>query len=332
MAHEVSVIIPTLNRRDLLVRAVASCVAQKNLRGEVIVVDDGSTDGTREAIEAGGFPRGDWEVRYEVQARQGACVARNRGLAAADGEFVKFLDSDDELLAGVLSEEVALARATGADVILTGWIEGVWNADAGRYERQSVVSAPRLDRGIDDMLDGRGPWTSAALYRRSCVHHLEWDPAWKKAQDWGWALRVCLAGARFETLDKPSAVYRHYRGDRISADPEAFLLSMRARQQLLRMVEDTLRDRNELTPSRRVQLAEYYGKDRRVLAEHDPGAWRAVWRHCRELSPGFRPREDRVVCRLLNRLLGVHAGVRTFVLARRLVTGRRGPGRTRGVA
>src|SRR5262245_47409787 len=89
----VSVLVPTYNRSKLVRRAVESALAQSYRRLEVLVVDDGSSDDTRQVIE-GMDPR----VRYIRQANAGVSAARNRGIAEARGEFVAFLDSDDEWL------------------------------------------------------------------------------------------------------------------------------------------------------------------------------------------------------------------------------------------
>ena len=86
----VSVVIPTFNRRRLLERAVESVLAQSFSDLELIVVDDGSTDTTPEFVSGLGPP-----VRCIRQLRRGPAAARNRGIRAARGEFVAFLDSDD---------------------------------------------------------------------------------------------------------------------------------------------------------------------------------------------------------------------------------------------
>ena len=93
MALPISVIIPTHNRAALLERALRSVYAQTAPVLEVIVVDDGSTDGTRDLIERT-FP----DVRYCQQAQAGVSAARNRGIATAQGTWVALLDSDDEWL------------------------------------------------------------------------------------------------------------------------------------------------------------------------------------------------------------------------------------------
>jgi len=86
-----SVIIPSFNRRAMLKIAVASVLNQSFSDFEVIVVDDGSTDGTRSCVESIGDPR----IIYLYQHNRGVSGARNRGIALARGQYIAFLDSDD---------------------------------------------------------------------------------------------------------------------------------------------------------------------------------------------------------------------------------------------
>ncbi|RMG05915.1 MAG: glycosyltransferase [Nitrospirae bacterium] len=89
---DISVVIPVYNRRDMVVRAVNSVLSQIEPPLEVIVVDDGSTDGTQEALE--GFLPGIRMIR--LKSNSGPSVARNRGVREAGGRWIGFLDSDDE--------------------------------------------------------------------------------------------------------------------------------------------------------------------------------------------------------------------------------------------
>jgi len=93
MDNLVSVIIPTYNRAHCLGRAVASALDQTHHAVEVIIVDDGSTDGTRDLVLQN--YGADQRVRYIYQDNQGVAASRNTALRAARGDFVAFLDSDD---------------------------------------------------------------------------------------------------------------------------------------------------------------------------------------------------------------------------------------------
>jgi len=98
----VSVVIPTCNRADLVLRALASVRAQTRPPSEILVVDDGSTDATIERIRAA-FPK----VTLLEQKNRGVSAARNTGIQKARGTFIALLDSDDEWLPQKLDRQLA---------------------------------------------------------------------------------------------------------------------------------------------------------------------------------------------------------------------------------
>ncbi len=98
----VSVVIPAHNGGKTVARAIESALAQRYDPVEIIVADDGSTDGTREVV--GRYPE---SVRVVGQANRGAAAARNLGLREARGEYVAFLDVDDEFLPGRIEKGIA---------------------------------------------------------------------------------------------------------------------------------------------------------------------------------------------------------------------------------
>ena len=105
----VSVIIPSYNRAHFIERSVESALGQTHRDVEVIIVDDGSKDGTRALVEKvwSGEPR----VRYHHQDNKGISGARNTGLALATGDYVALLDSDDEWVPWKLEAQLACMRA-----------------------------------------------------------------------------------------------------------------------------------------------------------------------------------------------------------------------------
>ncbi|MBL6985741.1 MAG: glycosyltransferase family 2 protein [Methylobacter sp.] len=97
-----SVIIPSHNRRVLLKRALLSVYSQSLLPAEVAVIDDGSTDGTKAMLQQE-FP----QVNYYHQQNLGVSAARNLGIQQSTGDWLAFLDSDDEWLPGKLAKQKA---------------------------------------------------------------------------------------------------------------------------------------------------------------------------------------------------------------------------------
>lgn len=105
MKNKISVIIPTYNRQYLLERALHSVFHQSLPAAEIIVIDDGSTDGSAELIPSR-FPG----VCYIRQEHRGVSHARNHGIEKATGEWIAFLDSDDEWLPKKLEAQVKALR------------------------------------------------------------------------------------------------------------------------------------------------------------------------------------------------------------------------------
>jgi glycosyltransferase involved in cell wall biosynthesis len=104
---EVSAIIPTYNRRELVVRAIDSALAQTRRVDEIVVVDDGSTDGTEAVLRERYGDR----IRYVHQANAGVSAARNHGMAIAQGRYFALLDSDDEWLPEKTARQVEWMQA-----------------------------------------------------------------------------------------------------------------------------------------------------------------------------------------------------------------------------
>ena len=111
----VSVCIPTYNRRDYLKETLQSVFAQTYKDYEVVIVDDGSTDGTEEMIKQLGC-----NVRYYWQKNAGEGAARNRLIELAGGKFITFIDSDDLLMPDAVERMVAAMQRESEPVIVYG--------------------------------------------------------------------------------------------------------------------------------------------------------------------------------------------------------------------
>jgi len=98
----VSVIIPAYNSEFVIERAIHSALKQNKVRSEIIVVDDGSTDNTGQVVKQFGS-----RVHYIFHEQSGPAAARNRGVSESKGEFIAFLDADDEWLPGYLEKAIS---------------------------------------------------------------------------------------------------------------------------------------------------------------------------------------------------------------------------------
>ena len=110
---KISVVIPTYNRASCIARTIDSVLAQTYDDYELIVVDDGSEDQTREVLR----PYGD-TIRYIYQRNCGVSVARNAGIMASQGDWVAFLDSDDEWMPTKLEKQIETADSDPSVVAL----------------------------------------------------------------------------------------------------------------------------------------------------------------------------------------------------------------------
>ncbi len=105
MERSVSIIIPAYNSREYIGKAIESATSQSFKNIEIFVVDDGSTDGTKDAVES--YIR-DSKIRYIHQENKGPAAARNLGISKSSGEFIAFLDADDIWLPDKLEQQMPL--------------------------------------------------------------------------------------------------------------------------------------------------------------------------------------------------------------------------------
>jgi glycosyltransferase involved in cell wall biosynthesis len=151
-ASMVSVVIPTYNRAHLVGRAIRSVLQQTHQRLEILVVDDASSDGTEEIVR--GFR--DDRIRYlRHDSNRGGSAARNTGIRAATGEYLAFLDSDDEWLPDKLRKQLALFATTADDRL--GLVVCGWRDLRGARERVTLPTP--------------GAWTWERFLGLGCVPH-----------------------------------------------------------------------------------------------------------------------------------------------------------------
>jgi glycosyltransferase involved in cell wall biosynthesis len=302
----VSVVVPVFNRSQMVGIAIDSSL-RSAVPVEVVAVDDASTDDTWEVLRAYADPRVK-PVRMERNGGQSA--ARNRGLDAARGRYVKFLDSDDELVAEHLEAEVR-ALQSGAEIAVSDWIEEDENGNRRYYE------APRFGDIVDDVLAGKAVTVTSGLYLRR--PDWRWDATLRKIDDWDFFAQAALGASRIETVPGAGFIVHHHGGARATA--AGIIPNAREHFRILRKMEDRLAADGRLTPARKRRLAQYCYKELRVLCLHDPEMFAREAAHIRALDPEFQPRdeESQAFMRALARAVGFERAIRWHSAIKRAV-------------
>lgn len=199
MPPVVSVVIPSYNSRTYLKRALTSLEAQrcKELDLEIIVVDDGSDDGTQDYLKKS-FP----QVQCLRQANAGASRARNRGMDAATGDYLVFLDADDILCRGCLHSGVESLRRHSADISVCLCLNHVEGASGGHFWplRRGQYPLHLWHSNISPV--------HTFMLRRSSVGERRFSPL-PACEDWLFWCQCAHAGLRFVSNTDGMAVYVH---------------------------------------------------------------------------------------------------------------------------
>lgn len=209
---DVSIIIPTFNRASFITDAIDSALAQGD-GVEVIVVDDGSTDGTAGLLEGFGA-----RIRVLRQVNQGPSVARNLGAGQARGEYLFFADSDDLIEPGAVSRLLEAARAMGPGKIPFGQaLTFDDNGHAVHGVTYGHSAAPnRKDLDLASLLSATMP-LCLTLLPATLFHRLGGlRPDLRLGEDHEFALRVHAAGFRYVATKVPAIRVRIHDGPRLS--------------------------------------------------------------------------------------------------------------------
>lgn len=174
---KVSIIIPTYNYGKYLSKAISTCLEQTYKNLEIIVVDDGSTDDTREVVAA--FP----DIIYIYQENQGVSVARNTGLQTAKGHYVAFLDADDYLLANSIEIRVGiLDRHHDVGIAFTDTFSQ--RSDGKLYKKEKNRKDIISERFYEDLLLRHLRFqTSAAMIRSEVAKRFSFVPRLSNGED-----------------------------------------------------------------------------------------------------------------------------------------------------
>lgn len=180
---KVSVVIPTYNRAKYICEAIDSVLAQTYKDHEIIVIDDGSTDNTKELLN-----KYETKIKYIYQENKGISAARNAGIKVAKGEYIAFLDSDDLWLSEKLkvqvkaleeNKEIGLVYSSMSRIDSSGKFWGM------------CPSTPAGDNCYDLLISESHYPTPTILVRKECFEKAGlFDETMKGIEDLDWCYRI----------------------------------------------------------------------------------------------------------------------------------------------
>jgi glycosyltransferase involved in cell wall biosynthesis len=214
------VVIPVFNRSERILEAVDSALAQSYPAIEVIVVDDGSTDGSGQVVEQ--RAERDERIRVVSQENRGPSAARNAGMAATDSRFITFLDSDDLFLPeGILLMMNHLATNRETDGVIA-------------WERTEVAAGIEPPPVAKALMRREGPSFAAVsvlLPKRLAEEVGGFDESLRHAEDLDLLIRLRHAGITIGHLEE-TVIVRRYFGDNLTYDTSATHLLAVLRKQV----------------------------------------------------------------------------------------------------
>ncbi|WP_187177845.1 glycosyltransferase [Algoriphagus sp. AK58] len=197
-----SIICPCYNQIDFLEDAVHSVLSQGFNRWELIILNDGSTDGSDRLADE--LARKDLRIRVIHQSNQGLSSARNIGLAVAKGDFIGFLDSDDIYLAGAFQAVFSQISKSNADLIIGGY--SYFKGKDFFHTHQFTVSklSPEF------LLRTNQAPPIAHFLKHSVAKSIgDFDTSLKSCEDWEYWTRVAKKGFKIITIPEVIAGYRY---------------------------------------------------------------------------------------------------------------------------
>ncbi|HEY4246545.1 MAG TPA: glycosyltransferase family 2 protein [Lacunisphaera sp.] len=304
---DVSVIIPTYNRLWCLPRAVASCRGTK-CATQIIVCDDGSTDGTWEWLQT------QPDLVAVKQNNQGQTWAINRATRDATGRYVRFLDSDDYLLPGIIDRQFAAAESSGADVTYSR--VDIREEETGAVEQ--YPDPPLWEDFTAVMLgEGYGSHFLGMMFRRSFVEDIPRRPEFALREDRAFLLEVALKNPKLAAVEGCAGYWTRH-GRQMHTGYQGLQTTVAACQmwKLYERALTQLEARGELTPRRARAASQVLWRASHAIARSHLTDALALVARIRQIDPQFIPTGESPTVRRLYALLGF-AGTQYLFRVRR---------------
>jgi GT2 family glycosyltransferase len=247
-APTVSILTPAYNAEAFLTDSIESVRQQTFTDFELLVVDDGSTDGT--AALAARYAACDPRVRLSRQRNLGLAAARNAALARARGRYVALLDSDDIWMPTYLAAQIGILERRPDLAILSA---NAFNL-GGQWDGQPLLPAGHLrEIALLDLVRAEDSVSILTVFRREVADRLGgWDTAFTRSEDYDFWLRALASGFRLAVNPQPLAFYRRHVNS-LSSNELAMLRSVQA---VLKKLRERCADQRDLQAAIDAQLAQ----------------------------------------------------------------------------
>jgi glycosyltransferase involved in cell wall biosynthesis len=215
---KVSVIIPSYNRAGMIGRSIKSILKQTSSDYEIIVADDASTDNTEEVVKSFNDER---IVYFRLDKNSGQCVSRNLAIKKAKGEYIGFLDSDDEWLPTKLEKQLKLFK-NSQDPNLAAVYCGFIERDEVLNRTYIINRGNRRGNLYKDLLKGYCPSTPTMFLvkKKALLSVNGFDEDLPTFVDYDLWLRLAQLDYTFDFVDEPLIIKYEHQGEQIAKNPE----------------------------------------------------------------------------------------------------------------
>lgn len=214
----VSVIIPTYNRGHLILGAVQSVLSQTYNNIELLVIDDCSNDDTEQIFAS----QEDARIKYiKLEKNSGACIARNKGIELARGDFIAFNDSDDLWLPEKIEKQLEFIDKKYADIVIC-------KMECRTPANKFIHNFPNLEQdkpiSYQELLSYNCASTQTLFGKSECFKDIFFDSTMPRLQDWDEVLRLSQKYTVY--YQNEILVHTFFQKDSISTHPEKGIVAM----------------------------------------------------------------------------------------------------------
>jgi glycosyltransferase involved in cell wall biosynthesis len=275
---DLSIIIPTYNRLWSLPEAIDSCPRGHGV--EIIVIDDGSSDGTWDWLQS------QQDIVTIRQDNYGKAYAVNRGFDISAGRFVKFLDSDDMCIADQVRRQLEFIKQSDADICVSGYI--------ARYELTGrEVAHPWIDCGeflAQQLGEVDSSHYSAYVFRKEFLRDVRHRPEYSTHDDRMFVIECALLQPKVICFNDPTLIHRHHDQGRTQFQiGSASVVGNWQDAQMWRRVVKIMQSRGMLTPRRGAAMSINLWELAQRTAAFNMSEAKAVLSLLKSLNPSFVP-------------------------------------------